>query len=142
MDALPKNGGVVQIPPGEYEIHAPVWLTRDNTRIEGAGPSTHIINRNEDAKHALILEHKDRPKEPLARLTRVEVANLRISGNPKSGDGMFIEGVKELYIEGVTVEHNGEHGIRVLDAFQNPRIVSTSVHDNGLDGLLRPEEWA
>ena len=135
IDALPDAGGIVNIPPGTYTISKTIWLTRDNTRIQGAGPSTHIVNANEKGEHALTLEHKDRPNEPLARLTRVEVADLRISGNPKSGDGIFVEGVKGLYLEGLTVDHHGEHGMRILDSFDGPRVVGCNVHENGFDGL-------
>ncbi len=133
--ALPASGGLLWIPPGEYEIDQPLWIITDNTRIQGAGAATRVINRNEQQQHAIVLEHKDRPREPLARLSHVELVDLRVSGNPKSGDGVFVEGVKELSIRGVTVDHHGEHGIRLLDVFEGPRVLGSSVHDNGFDGL-------
>ncbi|MBN2523502.1 MAG: hypothetical protein JXB24_09505, partial [Bacteroidales bacterium] len=44
FDAIPVSGAIVLIPPGDYEIISPLILVTDNTRIQGSGAVTHIIN--------------------------------------------------------------------------------------------------
>jgi len=86
----------VKLPPGTFELAEPLVLTRGDTRIEGCGAATHLINRNESGKPALILRPKDRATKRRASIWRVQLADFRISGNPKSGDGLRAEAVNEL----------------------------------------------
>ena len=120
LDAVPKAGGLVRLPPGNFEITAPLVLTRENTRIEGAGAATHLINRNQQGKPALILRPADRADQPQSRVWRVQLADFRISGNPKSGDGLLAEGVNEIYIHGLSVDRNGRHGVNLIDCYEDP----------------------
>ena len=46
VDALPASGGIVNIPPGNFEITKPILLKTENTRLQGSGGSTHLINKN------------------------------------------------------------------------------------------------
>ncbi len=135
LDAVPKAGGLVRLPPGNFEINAPLVLTRENTRIEGAGAATHLINRNQQGKPALILRPANRADKPRSRIWRVQLANFRISGNPKSGDGLLGEGVNEIYIHGLSVDHNGRHGVNLIDCYEDPRICDSILTYNGQAGL-------
>ena len=60
FDALPEEGGVVRIPPGNYDITEPLVLSKPETRVEGSGAATHIRNRNEEGEPALIVRHPKR----------------------------------------------------------------------------------
>jgi hypothetical protein len=134
FDALPESGGLIRLPPGKFEVTRPLLLSRGDTRMEGAGAATHLINRNEQGQPALIIRHHNRPAQR-GRIWRVQLANFRISGNPKSGDGVLAEGVNEIYIHGLSVDHNGGHGISLIDCYEDPRVADSILTYNGKAGL-------
>ena len=133
--AVPEGGGLVKLPPGEFVLTRPLVLTRENTRIEGTGAATHLINRNEEGQPALIVRPEKSTGNSEKRLWRVQLADFRISGNPKSGDGLRAEGVNEIYIHGLSVDHNGGHGINLIDCYEDPRIADSIMTYNGGAGL-------
>lgn len=135
LDAVPASGGLVRLPPGDFELDRPLILTNGETRIEGAGPSTHLINRNTNGEPALIIRPADRAQNKRSRLWRVQVENLRISGNPKSGDGLLLEGVDEPLLLALSVDHNGGDGIHLVDCTEDPRISNSIVTYNRKAGL-------
>jgi parallel beta-helix repeat protein len=141
FDAVPEKGGIVRLPPGEFELKRPLLLSRGDTRIEGSGAATHLINRNQNGEPALAIRHeKLAGKAPAAapsalRIWRVQLANFRISGNPKSGDGVLAHGVNEIFIDGVAADHHGGHGIRLIDCYEDPRISDSIFTYNGQAGL-------
>ena len=122
FDAVPSSGGIVTIPPGNYEITAPLRVKTAETRIVGSGTATHIINKSETGTPAFLLRPGNLDTDKKARLWRVQMADLRISGNEKSGDGIFAEGIQEIYLEGVSIDHNGGHGVQLKECFEDPRI--------------------
>ncbi len=135
FDAVPESGGVVRIPPGEYPITESLVLFAENVRVEGSGAMTHIINKNKKGRPALILRSKSYPQKKKARIWRVQIADLRISGNPKSGDGVLAQGVNEIYISGLSIDHNGGHGINLVDCYEDPRISDSIITYNAKAGL-------
>lgn len=135
LDAVPESGGLVTIPPGDYEITEPLMVKTAETRIVGAGAATHIINKNEVGFAAFILRPANLAVDKKARLWRVQMANLRISGNEKSGDGVFAEGIQEIYFEGVSIDHNGGHGIQLKECFEDPRIADCIITYNKMSGV-------
>jgi len=135
LDALPAAGGLVRLPPGDFELPAPLVLTRENTRLEGAGAATHLINRNEEGRPAVIIRPANRDEDRKARIWRVQLADFRISGNPKSGDGLRAEGVNEIYVHGLAIDHNGGHGISLIDCYEDPRISDSIITYNAQAGL-------
>jgi hypothetical protein len=135
LDAVPEAGGEVRIPPGDYELKEPLVLTRENVLVRGSGAATHLINRNAEGKPALVLRPRERATKPRERIWRVQVMDLRISGNPKSGDGLLAEGVNEVFLQGVSIDHNGGHGIRLVDCYEDPRIIGCILTYNGKSGL-------
>ena len=74
FDAVPAAGGVVQLPPGTFEIDQPLRLKTGDTWVVGAGAATHIVNRNEAGQPALVYALKD----ALDASERFE--NTRLSG--------------------------------------------------------------
>lgn len=135
LDAVPAEGGLVKLPPGAFEITDPLILQRDDTRIEGSGTATHIINKNETNQPAIILRHWQYPDDNSQRAWRVQLADFRISGNPKSGDGVTALGINEIYVSGLSVDHNGGHGISLIDCYEDPRINDSIITYNGHAGL-------
>ncbi len=135
LDAVPETGGLVKLPPGKFELSKPLVLMRADTRIEGSGTATHLINRNTNNQPALILRPKDWAKNARARVWRVQLADFRISGNPKSGDGVLAQGINEIYIHGLSVDHNGGHGIHLVSCYEDPRICDSIITYNAKAGL-------
>jgi parallel beta-helix repeat protein len=139
IDALPATGGMVRIPAGTFELAQPIVIAAGDVRIEGAGAATHLINRNTQRQPALLIRHKDYGKVPRNaknRLWRVTIANLRISGTKDSGDGIRAEGVDEIYVHGVAIDHNGGNGIALRDCYEDPRLVANILTYNAAAGVL------
>ena len=63
------------------------------------------------------------------------MADFRVSGNPKSGDGILMQGVNELFVHGVSVDHNGGHGIHLVNCYEDPRIADSIITYSGEAGL-------
>ncbi len=136
LDAVPEKGGLVRLPPGDFEITEPLVLRRGDTRLEGAGAATNIINRNQEGKPALILQHPDGDKvKRNERLWRINLSNFRITGNEKSGHGILAVQIEEIFIQGVTITQNGGDGIRLDHCFEDPRINDCLLTYNKQTGL-------
>ncbi|MCX6839002.1 MAG: right-handed parallel beta-helix repeat-containing protein [Verrucomicrobia bacterium] len=135
LDAVPESGGLVTIPPGNYEITEPLRVKTAETRIVGSGAATHILNQSENGSPAVILRPANLDTDKHARLWRVQMADLRISGHEKSGDGIFAEGIQEIYLEGVSVDHHGGHGIVLKDCFEDPRVADCIITYNKKSGI-------
>jgi hypothetical protein len=135
LDAVPESGGLVTIPPGKYEITEPLRVKTAETRIVGSGAATHIMNQSENGSPAIILSPANLDTDKNARLWRVQMADLRISGHEKSGDGIFAEGIQEIYLEGVSVDHHGGHGIVLKDCFEDPRVADCIITYNKKSGI-------
>jgi len=154
FDALPETGGLVRIPPGEYRIKEPLILSRGETRIEGSGAATKIVNLNQDGKPAFIVQPSNWETDKKTRIWRVQLAHFRICGDadavdakstmPKSGDGLLCQGVQELYVSGLSVDHHGGNGIHLVDCYEDPRISDsiitycrqTGVHIEGCHDIV------
>jgi hypothetical protein len=136
FDAIPEAGGLVRLPPGDFELRAPLVLSTGNTRGEGSGAATHLINRNTTGEPALIVRPRDIAKNPRSRIWRVQLGNFRISGNTNSGDGVFAHGINEIFVQGLSVDHNGGNGIHLKDCYEDPRVSDSIITYNAKNGLL------
>jgi polygalacturonase len=135
LDALPAEGGVVQLPPGTFEITEPLVLAREDALIRGSGTATHIQNRNTSGEPALIIRPANYPADPKSMQWRVQLADLRITGNPSSGHGIEATNVNELFVSGITVSYHGGDGIRMTNCYEDPRIVNSLITYNKQVGL-------
>jgi len=136
FDAVPEGGGLVRLPAGDFEITEPLLLQRGDVRVEGAGSSTNIINRNEDGKSALIVQHADGQQvKKEDRLWRVNLANFRITGNEKSGHGIEAILIEEIFVQGVSVSYSGGDGIRLDHCYEDPRVSDCLITYNKAVGL-------
>ena len=139
LDALPKEGGVVRIPPGTFEISQPLVLSRGDVLIQGSGAATHIKNVNADGQPALVVKHPDGEKvKPDDKLWRVMLSNFRITGNEKSGHGIEALLVNEIFIQGLTVSYHGGDGIKLDRCYEDPRVSDCLITYNKQTGLNLP----
>jgi len=129
-DAIPATGGILRIPPGTYEITQPLRIKTGDTTIEGVGTATHIVNQNTNGQPAILIESPEVPAEisgtgaasKKERLWRVRLTGLRITGNKNSGAGIEARRVEEIFVQGVTISHNGGDGLRLIVCYEDPRI--------------------
>ena len=145
FDAVPEGGGLVRLPPGIFELSTPLVLSRENTRVEGAGAATCLVNVNQEGRPALIVRPPGLDQDPRARLWRVQLADFRIQGDPaavdakstepKSGDGLLAENINEIYIHGLSVDHNGGHGIHLVHCLEDARVSDSIITYNAQAGL-------
>jgi hypothetical protein len=138
LDALPSEGGVVRLPPGTFEITAPLVLTKGDVLVEGSGTATHIVNKNTAGESALVIRHPDHdPQKPNRKLNlwRVQLSNFRITGNPESGHGIEAIYINEVFLHGVTVSYHGKHGIVLDNCYEDPRVSDSLITYNKQSGL-------
>ncbi|WP_145357210.1 right-handed parallel beta-helix repeat-containing protein [Alienimonas californiensis] len=136
FDALPAEGGVVRLPPGEFHLEKPLRLERGDVRIVGAGPATHIINDNQSGEPALLLSHPDGAQVKNAdKLWRVELTDFRVTGNPASGPGVLAVRINEIYLHGLTVSEHGDDGVRLDNCYEDPRVADCLITYNKAAGL-------
>jgi parallel beta-helix repeat protein len=135
IDALPDEGGVVRIPPGTFEIAGPLRVSKSDVLIEGAGTATHIKNVSTEGEPALVLQHAEGRDDRKSELWRIGLADLRITGNAKSGNGIEARRVNEIFIDGVTVSYHGGDGIRLYYCYEDPRICDSLITYNKKTGL-------
>ncbi len=131
LDGLPAGGGNWAIPPGRYEIDGPIMVSRGDIMIQGSGTCTHIVNRNESGEPALRIVSPEKD----GYLWRVQVCDLRITGNPKSGAGIEAKRVNELLLSRLSVEHNGGDGILMDHCYEDPRVCDSLMTYNAATGL-------
>jgi hypothetical protein len=135
IDALSSEGGVVRLPPGVFEIQEPLIIDKPDVQIEGAGTSTHIVNRNTEGRPAMILQHPDKGENRESELWRISLLNFRITGNEKSGHGIEARRINEIYLQGITVSDHGGDGIRLYYCYEDPRIANSLITYNKGTGL-------
>ncbi len=136
IEAVPKEGGKVKLPPGQFEISKPLVVRQQEIRIEGAGGSTEIKNTNRNGKPSLLIQppsgQDEKNPEPQ---WRVQLSHFRITGNDKSGPGIVAEGVNEIFIHNLMVNRHGDDGILLDHCYENPRVTDSSMTYNNGTGL-------
>jgi parallel beta-helix repeat protein len=135
LDKLPESGGVIRIAPGNFTITEPLVVRTAETRIEGSGASTHIVNKNEEGHPAIHIRPDAYAEDKKARLWRIQTDNFRVSGNEKSGHGIFAQGIQEIFLHGVSIDHHGGHGIFLDFCFEDPRIADCILTYNKESGV-------
>lgn len=139
FDAVPAEGGVVRIPPGTFDVVEPLIVRRSDVLIQGAGSATHIRNTNTAGLPAIRIEHPAGAKAKADdRLWRVQLADLRITGNAKSGHGIHAVEVNEVFLSGVTVSRHGGIGILLDRCYEDPRVCNCLITYNTGTGLALP----
>ncbi|HEX5105853.1 MAG TPA: right-handed parallel beta-helix repeat-containing protein, partial [Pirellulaceae bacterium] len=135
IDSLPSEGGVVRLPAGTFEISQPLLITQEDVLLEGSGTATHIRNMNADGQPAIVIQSPKIKEDPRAVLWRVQIANLRVTGNEKSGPGILARHINEVFLHGVTVSYHGGDGIQLDNCYEDPRICDCLLTYNKANGL-------
>lgn len=138
FDAVPEGGGLVQLPAGTFEITEPLRIHSEDTCVTGAGTATHIKNFNTDGQPALLVSHlecTDAKTDRKHQLWRIQLTNLRVTGNEKSGAGIEARQINEIFLDGVTVSYNGGDGIFLNYCYEDPRITGCLITYNKKVGV-------
>lgn len=136
LNAIPDDGGVVRLPAGTFEITEPLVVSKGDVLLTGAGTATHIVNRNEEGKPAVILQHpKGQDVRKDERLWRIMLSNLRVTGNARSGHGILAIQIQEVFLQGVTVSEHGGDGIQLDHCYEDPRVSDCLITYNKGVGL-------
>jgi len=138
FDAVPEGGGLVQLPAGTFEITEPLRIHSEDTCVTGAGTATHIKNLNTDGQPALLISHlecTDAKTDRKHQLWRIQLTNLRVTGNEKSGAGIEARQINEIFLDGVTVSYNGGDGIFLNYCYEDPRITGCLITYNKKIGV-------
>jgi len=135
LDALPDEGGVVHLPPGVFEIKQPLIISRSDVLLKGAGTATHIKNVNTNGEPALILRHPDGGKNRKSSLWRICLTDFRLTGNEKSGSGIYARYINEVFIDGLTVSYHGGDGITLDFCYEDPRVCNSLITYNKGTGI-------
>ncbi|MBN2295083.1 MAG: right-handed parallel beta-helix repeat-containing protein [Pirellulales bacterium] len=156
FDAVPESGGVVRLPAGTFRIEKTLVISTENTRVEGTGTATHLVNCCKNGQPVLHIRAKKSGKN----IWRVQLANFRVSGDavspdkksanamafvgeppaanakkPLTGDGILAERVNEIYIEGITADHCGRFGVNLDKCYEDPRVCDSIFTYNAQAGL-------
>lgn len=138
IDAVPRTGGMLRLPPGKFVITQPLVIQHDDFRMEGAGTATHIENANTNGLPAIIVRSdavdETNPLRPKP-LWRVMFSDFRLSGNKKSGHGIEAVWVNELFVQAVTISYHGGDGIRCHFCVEDMRLNDSLITYNKGAGL-------
>ena len=138
VDALPAEGGVVELPAGTFEISEPLRITGEDVLIRGAGAATHIQNTNTDGAPAIALlppEPFDRQSRRRSDRWRIQLEDMRITGNEKSGHGIDALWVNEIFLHGLTISEHGGDGVLLDHCYEDPRVNDCLITYNKQVGL-------
>jgi hypothetical protein len=135
LDALPRSGGVVRLPAGSFEVSKPLRVSSGDVLLQGQGTATHLKNANTHGQPLIRIQPRDMANDRRAMIWRVKLADLRITGNPKSGPGVEATNVNELFLDGLTVSENGGDGVRMVNCYEDPRICNSLLTYNKAAGL-------
>jgi hypothetical protein len=135
IDALPPTGGIVRIPAGTFELNMPLRVTGGDVLLQGAGTATHLKNVNTTGEPAIRIQPANLATDPKAMIWRIKLADLRVTGNPRSGPGIESVNVNEFFLDGVTASENGGDGVRMVNCYEDPRICNSLLTYNKAAGL-------
>lgn len=127
LAAVPETGGLLQVPPGTFEIDRPLEFHGENLLITGAGPATRIINTNEEGQPTIRIVPSgafDRKATGNQRRFRwrIQITNLHLTGNPECGHGIDAVWVNEIQLENLSITAHGGDGIFLDHCYEDPRI--------------------
>ena len=139
LDSLCATGGEVVLPAGQYEIHNPIVLQRDNQTLRGSGPGT-VLHLADDANCPVIILGEP-INSPTRTIRHLSVTGFFIDGNRAhqsrelwrlSGEG------SEIHNNGITVQRVSDSRVEnmVIARCRSGGLVTTrSVHGLSVRGL-------
>lgn len=149
LDALPKSGGEVVLPPETISIRQPVVLRSDNQTLRGSGTAT--ILRLADHANCPVLILGEPVNHPKRTVKHLHVADLFIDGNRHnqqhelwqiSGDGsqirnngITVQGVSDSTVKNVTCAACRSGGLVTTLGVTRLTVRGLTAFDNQFDGL-------
>ena len=150
IDTLPNEGGEVRLKAGVYLCRKPIYLDKNNIRLEGAGPAT--LLRLADNANSPVIVMGNRDNLPDQAVKHVEVAKLMIDGNrwhqqtecmgghcsaafPLRNNGISIRRCNQCKVESVTVFGAASGGLVTELGSRNLSVTDYTSYDNQFDGL-------
>ena len=149
LDALPKTGGEVVLPPGKFIISQPVVLHRDIQTLRGAGTAT-ILWLADDANCPVIImgEPVNHPQQSVKNLCvrdlfidgnrsnqQREIWKLAGEGSQIRNNGITVQGVSDSLIENVTSARCRSGGLVTARDVRRLTVRGLDAFDNQFDGL-------
>ena len=149
LDALPKDGGEVVLPPEKISIRRPIVLRRDNQALCGSGAAT-ILRLADGANCPVIImgEPANCPKQTVKHL---RVADLFIDGNRQNqqrelwqlsgegsqvhNNGITVQSVSDSTVENVTCAACRSGGLVTTRGVKRLAVHGLTAFDNEFDGL-------
>jgi Right handed beta helix region len=149
LDALPKSGGEVILPPGKISISQPLVLRRDNQTLRGSGTATILWLADGANCPVLILgEPVNHPQKTVKHLC---IADLFIDGNRRNqqrelwrlagegsairNNGITVQRVSDSTVENVTCADCRSGGLVTTLGVKRLAVRGLTSFDNQFDGL-------
>jgi parallel beta-helix repeat protein len=149
LDALPKSGGEVVLPPETISIRQPVVLRRDNQTLRGSDTAT--ILRLADDANCPVLIMGEPVNHPQITVRHLHVADLFIDGNRRNqqrelwqlqgegseirNNGITVQGVSDSTVENVTCAACRSGGLVTTLGVKRLTVRGLTAFDNQFDGL-------
>ena len=149
LDALPKSGGEVILPPETISIRQPVVLRRDNQTLRGSGTAT--ILRLADNANCPVLIMGEPVNQPKRTVSHLRIADLFIDGNRRKqqrelwrlagegsgirNNGITVQGVSDSTMENVTCAACRSGGLVTTLGVKRLTVRGLTAFDNQFDGL-------
>jgi hypothetical protein len=149
LDALPATGGEVILPAGRFEIHQPVFLSRDHEALSGAGAAT-ILHLADNANCPVLIlgEPINTPSQTIRHLrvagffidgNRIhqqrELWRLTGEGSQIRNNGIIVQDVTDATVENVTCAHCRSGGLVTTRGVRRLTVRGLDAFDNEFDGL-------
>jgi hypothetical protein len=149
LDALPKGGGEVILPPEKILICQPVVLRRDNQTLRGSGTKT--ILRLADNANCPVLILGEPVNHPQKTVKHLRIADLFIDGNRRNqqrelwqlsgegseirNNGITVQSVSDSTVENVTCAACRSGGLVTTLDVTRLTVRGLTAFDNQFDGL-------
>ena len=149
LDDLPDSGGVVVLPPGNFEVCQPIVLQRDHQTLRGSGEAT--IVRPADGANCPAIILGEPVNDPKHTIRDLRVSNLFIDGNRLHqqrerwqlqgegseirNNGISVQNVSDSTVENVTCARCRSGGLVTTRDVRRLTVRNLTAFDNEFDGL-------
>ena len=149
LDALPKTGGEVVLPPGKITVRQPIVLRRDHQTLRGGGPAT--ILALADGANCPVIILGEPVNHPAKTVRDLRLGDLLIDGNRSHqqrelwrlegegsqirNNGITVQGVSDSTIERVTAARCRSGGLVTTLGVRRLTVRGLEAFDNQFDGL-------
>jgi hypothetical protein len=149
LDDLPDSGGVVVLPPGNFEVCQPIVLQRDHQTLRGSGEAT--IVRLADGANCPAIILGEPVNDPKHTIRDLRVSNLFIDGNRLHqqrerwqlqgegseirNNGISVQNVSDSTVENVTCARCRSGGLVTTRDVRRLTVRNLTAFDNEFDGL-------